>query len=83
MSLDGLLNWLKQRDLNRPTIGRIHEVLHGNDWVEVNMIGFYTWIEEEQLALFGQLVPDEVMGKLMAKVLEDKHYAEEHGKLPK
>jgi len=83
VSLDGLLQWLKRRDLIRPTIGIYHDVLWKDEWTQVDQIGFYEWVEDEQLALFGQMVPDEEFDELMKRVLDDKVYVAEHGELPK
>ena len=82
VNLEGLLRHLLSRGMIRPTVGIKHEVKHGKKWAKVDYIGFLTWIEKEQIAIIGQLCPDEKWGPLMAKVLEDKHYAEEHGELP-
>ena len=82
VNMEGLLRFLLDKEIIRPVIGGIHTVLYRDEWVEIDYIGFLTWIKEEQLAIIGQLCPDEKWGPLMAKVLEDKHYAEEHGELP-
>jgi hypothetical protein len=78
----GFVRWLKVRGLLLPKIGTVHDVLHRGAWMEVDWIGFEEWVEDNRIALIGQIAPDDVWNEVMKKVLADKHYAEEHGELP-
>lgn len=82
MRENGFIMELKARGLLRPSIGTRHEVYSNGEWREVDYIGFIEWVNQEQLALVGEMAPDEVFNELMKKVLADKRYAEEHGELP-
>lgn len=82
MRENGFIIEMKDRGLLYPTVGTRHEVFSHGTWLEVDYIGFTEWIEQERLALIGEMAPDEVFNELMGKVLADKRYAEEHGELP-
>lgn len=82
VSREGLRRWLTAQDLLRTRIGDIHEVYLDGEWFSVDYFGFLEWLEHEQHALIGQMTTDENWNLLMATVLADKHYAEEHGMLP-
>ena len=82
MNLPGLKNHLYELGLFRPTIGTIHEVQEEGFWEKVDYIGFLEWLEQHELALFGQTIQDENWDALVGLALADSLYAKEHGKLP-
>ena len=77
----GLARWLELKGLAKFNISFKHQVLLDGHWKKVDCFGLYKFVQTLGI-LVGSTITDEEWITIMAQVLEDKLYAQKHGKLP-
>lgn len=78
---NGMQRFLRQRGLLKPRIGKCHEVLVADEWVEVNEPGFHAWLDTIPIVEAGETVSTKRFQEIFQKALADADFGRKHGYL--